>query len=177
MDVVIRPALPTDAKAIALLHFRMWREAYRDLAPEEASCELTEPVRLSRWQGMLAEETSGRAILLADVVGRLAGFGAAGSSSHEAFEGRAEVKFLYVDSTFKRRGIGRILLAELAREMMNFGHNSMALGVVIGNDPAVAFYETMGGTRTGIYMDPDPVWRSENFVYAWDDLPGLVARA
>lgn len=177
MRVTIRSALPADGPAIAALHFRMWRETYRDLAPEDAYQVLTEPVRVSRWQAMLAEEGFGHTILVAQAEGRLAGFGAAGPPSHDAFQGRAEVKFLYVDRAFKRQGIGRILLGALATEMMSFGQRAMALGVVVGNDPAIAFYESMGGRRVGAYTDPGPVWRSENFVYAWDDLEALVARS
>jgi ribosomal protein S18 acetylase RimI-like enzyme len=177
LGIVIRSAQPADAQAIASLHFRMWRETYRDLAPDEARHVLTEAVRLSRWQGMLADERAGRTILVAEADGRVAGFAVAGPSSHEAFQGRAEVNFLYVDSTLKRQGIGRILLAALARDLKSFGHGGMALGVVVGNDPAIAFYESMGGRRVGGYTDPGPVWRSENFVYAWDDLNALAARA
>ncbi|RDI60000.1 GNAT family N-acetyltransferase [Microvirga subterranea] len=177
MNVTIRPARPADGPAIAALHFRMWRETYRDLAPEDAHRVLTEPVRASRWQAMLAGDGLGHTILVAEGEGRLAGFGAAGPSSHDAFEGRAEVKFLYVDRAFKRRGIGRILLGALASDMMGFGYHGIALGVVAGNDPAIAFYESMGGRRVGAYTDPGPVWRSENFVYAWDDLEALVARS
>ncbi len=176
MNVTIRSARPADGTAIAALHFRMWRETYRDLAPEDAHRTLTERVRESRWQAMLAKDGLGHTILVAESEGRLAGFGAAGPSSHEAFQGRAEVKFLYVDRAFKRRGIGRILLGALANEMMSFGHRAIALGVVVGNDPAIVFYESMGGRRVGAYTDPGPVWRSENFVYAWDDLEALVAR-
>ena len=175
MEISIRTAQQADAPAIARLHFHMWRETYRSLAPEAALQVLTETVRLARWQEMLAFERSGRAILLAEIDGRLAGFGVAGPPSHEAFLDRAEVKFLYVDSAFKRLGIGRTLLVELARDIIGLGYGGMALGVVIGNDPAIAFYEAMGGRRAGSYTDPGPVWRSENHIYVWGDLPGLVA--
>jgi ribosomal protein S18 acetylase RimI-like enzyme len=177
MNIVIRSAHPSDAQAIASLHFRMWHETYRDLAPEEVRHVLSEAVRLSRWQGMLADERAGRIILLAEADGQLAGFAAAGPPSHEAFQSRAEVKFLYVGSAFKRQGIGRILLAALARDLKSFGHGGMALGVVVGNDSAIAFYESMGGRRVGTYNDPGPVWRSENFVYVWDDLDAVALRA
>ncbi|WP_230533990.1 GNAT family N-acetyltransferase [Microvirga roseola] len=174
MEVKVRTAQQVDAAAIARLHFSTWRKTYRALAPEAAFRMLTQPVRLSRWQEMLSVEEGGRAMLLAEVEGSLAGFGVAGPSTHRAFLDRAEVKFLYVDSAFKRMGIGRRLLAELARAMVTHGYGSMALGVVIGNDPAIAFYEALGGRRDGTYTDPGPVWRSENYIYIWDDLRGLA---
>lgn len=174
MAIKIRAAQPADAQAIARLHYQTWRETYRDLAPEVAFEVLTESVRLSRWNEMLAQEGSGRVMLLAEADGQVAGFGVAGPSSHDVFQNRAEVKFLYVGAAFKRMGVGRTLLIELARHLMELGYSGMALGVVVGNEPAIAFYEALGGRRGGRYVDPGPVWRSENFVYAWDDLPGLA---
>lgn len=174
MTIKIRSAQQADAQSIARLHFQTWRETYRGLAPAEAYEVLTEPVRLARWQDMLALEENKRAVLVAEAEGQLAGFGVAGPTSHEAFLHRAEVKFLYVGNAFKRMGIGRKLLVQLARHMIEAGYSGMALGVVVGNDPAIAFYESMGGRRAGHYTDPGPVWRSENFVYAWDDLPALI---
>ncbi|MFC4171132.1 GNAT family N-acetyltransferase [Microvirga sp. GCM10011540] len=175
MAINVRPARQVDAQAIARLHYQMWRATYRRLAPESACRTLTEQVRLSRWQDMLALETRGRSILVAEVDGNLAGFGFAGAASHAIFQNRAEVKFLYVGTDYKRMGIGRILLVKLARDMVDFGYSGMALGVVIGNDPAIGFYEAMGGRRVGHYTDPGPIWRSENFVYVWDDLRALLA--
>lgn len=174
MTVTIRSAQHADAQSIARLHYQTWRETYRDLAPEAIFEVMIERVRLSRWQEMLALERRGRTILLAEANGQLAGFGVAGPPSHEVFLNRAEVKFLYVDAAFKRMGIGRNLLIQLARHKMEFGYGGIALGVVVGNDPAIAFYEALGGQRAGRYTDPGPVWRSENFIYAWDDLPWLI---
>ncbi|MGN8138099.1 GNAT family N-acetyltransferase [Paraburkholderia sp. 22099] len=42
------------------------------------------------------------------------GIGAAGRPSESIFDGRGEIKSLYVDPDFKRQGIGRQLLAQLA---------------------------------------------------------------
>ena len=48
--------------------------------------------------------------------------------------------------------------------------------VVVGNAPAIAFYEALGGRKAGAYTDPGPMWRSENLFYVWDDLAPLMAR-
>ena len=91
MTIDIRRAEKTDAQAIARLHYRIWRETYRSLAPEEAYHVLTEAVRLSRWQDILADEKHHLTILLAEANGQLAGFGVAGAPSHGIFENRSEV--------------------------------------------------------------------------------------
>lgn len=174
MEISIRTARHADVPAMARLHFKMWRETYRDLAPEIAFQVQAEPVWLSRWQKIFSRDRSECAMLLGEVKGHLAGFGVAGPPSRTEFLDRAEVRFLYVDSAFKRLGVGRALLVKLARAMINLGYHSMALGVVVGNNPAIKFYEALGGRRAGVYTDSGPVWRSENYLYVWDDLIRLA---
>ncbi|NIX77705.1 GNAT family N-acetyltransferase [Microvirga terricola] len=174
-EVALRRAQQGDAEAIARLHAQVWRETYRHLAPEAAFQALDEAARLSRWRDILAMPSSEKSVLLAEIRGRIAGFGLAGAPSSEAFGSRGEIKFLYVDSACKRQGIGRRLLAALARDLRSFGYASAALGVVVGNDPAIAFYEALGGRPMDRYTDPGPLWRSENIIYAWDDLERLIA--
>jgi len=176
MTITIRLAQKADALPIARLHFYTWRETYRGLAPQTAYDAVTEEVRLARWQSILSNAESERIVMVAEAERQLAGFGAAGPASHDIFQGRAEIKFLYVAAAFNRMGIGRDLLLHLARRMMEAGYNGVGLGVVVGNDPAIAFYERMGGEGAGSYTDPGPVWRSQNYLYVWDDLPALMAQ-
>lgn len=54
-----------------------------------------------------------------------------------------------------------------------WGYSGAALGVVAGNDGAVAFYQALGGRLAGRYLDPGPLWRSENLIFVWDELSEL----
>ncbi|WP_218823732.1 GNAT family N-acetyltransferase [Inquilinus limosus] len=130
--------------------------------------------RQARWETILADPA--QVALVAEVGGALAGFGLAGPPGDPAFGDRGEVKYLYVGSGFARRGLGRRLLAALAAAMARRGYAALGLGVVVGNDPAIAFYEAQGGRRIGAYIDPGPLWRSDNLLYVWDDLIALAAR-
>jgi len=171
----LRPARPDDDAAIARLHAAVWRETYRDLAPAAAYQALDETRHLARWREILGACASGA--LVADLDGVVAGFGLCGPPGDPAFGARGEVKYLYVDRRMARRGLGRRLLLAMAERLHHQGYPGLALGVVVGNDPAIAFYRALGGTMIGRYRDPGPLWRSENLVFAWDDLPGLVARS
>jgi hypothetical protein len=51
---------------------------------------------------------------------------------------------------------------------------SIGLGVVIGNETALNFYQALGAHLVGRYQDPGPLWRSDNLLYAWDDLALLT---
>lgn len=176
MSTLIRPATSADAAPLAHLHAKVWRHTYRDLAPAAAIAALDEAMRLRRWTEILADPAKSWGALVAEIDGRHAGFGLCGAPSEAAFGARGEVKFLYVDTERARRGLGRRLLAAMARLLRDRGYPGLALGVVVGNDPAMAFYDAMGGNRISRYTDSGPVWRSDNLVYAWDDLPSLFSR-
>lgn len=171
----IRDATRADAAAIAGLHTQVWRQTYRELAPAAAIGALDEPRRRETWDDLLAHPRPQQIALVAECDARFAGFGLAGAPGDPAFGGRGEVKYLYVDAALHRRGIGRRLLAELARRLGAQGFAGLALGVVTGNAPAMAFYAALGGRAIGVYDDPGPIWRSRNIVYAWDDLADPAA--
>jgi len=172
MTFTLRTATPADAQTIAALHLAIWRDIYRDLAPPEVFAAMTLAVRLERWHGILAAPS--RATLLVEVNGTLAGFGLCGPPSHPIFGARGEIKNLFVDSAFARRGLGRRLMGEMAAILAARGHAGIGLAVVIGNTQAIAFYESLGGRLAGTYTDPGPLWRSDNLFYVWDDAAALA---
>ena len=173
-DITIGPALVDDVAEIARLHRIIWCDTYRDLAPADVYDALDEEYRRARWADMFANPRRDQRILLARQGDRLVGIGAIGASSEPAFGGRGEIKSLYVDSSIKRQGLGRRLMCEMAREFASMGYSSVGLGVVVGNEPAIAFYSALGGQLVGRYVDPGPLWRSDNLIFAWDDLSVLL---
>ena len=106
---------------------------------------------------------------------RLRAAGSVGGSPTEAAFGRlGEVKYLYVATRCARQGIGRTLLARRAGRLAALGYGGIGLGVVVGNDPALAFYRALGARVAGRYTDPGPLWRSDNHLCVWDDALALA---
>ena len=173
-DIEIRPALTGDVADIARLHRAIWCDTYRDLAPAEVYRILDEDYRRARWADMLATPRRDQRVFLAEQGARLVGIGAIAAASEPAFEGRGEIKSLYIDPSIKRQGLGRRLMRAMMEEFAAMGYSGAALGVVVGNEPAIAFYRALGGQLIGRYTDPGPVWRSDNFIFAWDDLSVLI---
>lgn len=171
--ISIRAADLDDAQAIADFHVKVWRHTYRALAPAQAYAVLDEAYRGKRWKEKLASNDGDQLVLVAQAGERIVGIGAAGAPSEAIFGGRGEIKFLYVDPEFKRRGIGRRLLAQLAAHLTRLQYRGAALSVVKGNDAAIAFYASLNGRFAGEYVDAGPVWRSHNIVMVWDDLTDL----
>ena len=129
-------------------------------------------MRLERWHGILADPS--RTTLLLEVNGTLAGFGLCGPPSHPIFGARGEIKNLFVDRAFARRGIGKRLMGEMAAILVTRGYTGIGLAVVVGNTQAIAFYESLRGRKAGTYTDPGPLWRSDNLFYVWDDAAALT---
>lgn len=176
-DVVLRRAGLADAPAIAALHVTVWRIAFRDLAPPEAFAVLDEPLRCARWTQQLAAPGARQVVLVAERGGRLVGMGAAAPPSEALFGVRGEVKSLFLDPEVQGAGLGRRFMGALARHIDGWGYGGLALGVVAGNEPALGFYSALGGREIGRYVDPGPVWRSENIALGWDGLAGLMEGA
>ncbi|MGF7175596.1 GNAT family N-acetyltransferase [Azospirillum doebereinerae] len=174
--IELRSASLADAGELARIHAGVWRHTYRDLAPEAAIRLLNEDRRRAFWVTLLQDPGPDTALIVATWDGAVAGFALGGPSTEAAFGGRPEVKYLYVDRAHARQGIGRRLLTALGAELFARGATGVGLGVVIGNDPAIAFYEAMGGRLHGRYVDPGPIWRSENLLYVWDDPACLLGR-
>ncbi|MGF6645755.1 ribosomal protein S18 acetylase RimI-like enzyme [Paraburkholderia sp. GAS82] len=173
-EISIRSANIDDAQKIADFHVKVWRHTYRDLAPAEAFAVLNEKFRGAKWKEKLSSNDPSHIVLIAEIDRRMVGIGAAGESSEPIFDGRGEIKFLYVDPDFKRRGIGRQLLAQLAIHLREMHYQGAALSVVKGNELAIAFYEALNGRQVAEYVDPGPIWKSQNIVFAWDDVASLI---
>ncbi len=82
----------------------------------------------------------------------------------------AHVRGMWVDPTYRRRGVGRALLDALTAWAQEHHAERMELGVTEGNDPAIAFYERAGFKDTGrrIPSLPNPALR---FCFMQRDLP------
>jgi ribosomal protein S18 acetylase RimI-like enzyme len=144
------------------------------LATPAAIAALTASHRLKQWRAALAADDPQAATLVAETAGNIVGFVRAAPPQEPLFEGRCEVKYLYVGQDQARRGIGRLLLTLIAQHLQGQGHRALALGVVVGNAPVIKFYEALGGRVIGRYTDPGPLWRSDNLLYAWDELAVLT---
>jgi len=166
-EISIRQGRADEAAALAKLHVDVWRATYRNYTTPEALSLLDEAKRLPYWRAALSTELDGAGVLVAEQGGILLGVISYGSSRHEAFEGRTEIKHFYVTGSAQGRGIGQRLLKPVLDDG-NTARQGVALAVVRQNERARRFYAKMGGVEIGAFTDPGPLWRSENVVVAWD---------
>ena len=106
--------------------------------------------------------------LVAEVDGVPAGCG--GWRAHRAGEGAAELKRMYVEPGFRRRGLSRLLLAELERTAAAAGHTQLVLNSGDRQPEALALYAREGYTPVagyGVYADsPDAVFLGKRLAAA-----------
>lgn len=104
------------------------------------------------------------AFMIAEVDGRPAGCGAWRVHAVRT----VEVKRMYVEPAFRRRGLARVLLAELERSAAAAGHRSVVLNTGLRQPEALALYEAVGYRPVpgyGLYAD------SPTAVFLGRDLP------
>ena len=89
-------------------------------------------------------------------------FGCGGWRAHRAGEGAAELKRMYIEPGFRRRGLSRVLLAELERTAAAAGHTSLLLNSGDRQPEALALYAREGYSPVpgyGFYADsPEAVF-------------------
>lgn len=130
----IRDARPDEAPALAALQRRsadVWDEYRAQLA---ANPDAIEPPHRA-----IAD---GRVRVAADASGRLLGF----SVVLPIRDGRCELDDLFVEPEWMRRGVGRLLVADLTARAAAAGASHVE---VIANPNALAFYERLGFETTG----------------------------
>ena len=158
MDLVIRPAEPRDAAAIAGAHVAAWRVAYRGIVPDDYLDSATfSNARLTGWHARLdagAEHYDPLdTVLVPECNGRAVGFGHVGLETPEAVVPPAEPQHgelygFYLDPSVWGTGVAQALL-DACTDQLRSRFSSASLFVLRDNPRARRFYE-----RNGWAFDP-----------------------
>jgi ribosomal protein S18 acetylase RimI-like enzyme len=178
MPIELRDARRGDELAVAELHVRSWREAYKGLMPEEFLAELDPRDRAGRYTfGDGEGPTTVLALHCEEGIGgdpsltncgevrsgsppipfeRLRGFVTFGESRDSDTRGLGEIYALYVDAGSYGGGVGRVLMAEARGRLVEDGFSEAILWVLRGNTRAGSFYEREGWRRDGASRVENP---------------------
>jgi len=165
----IREASRADAPAIAALHARSWRAAYRGMLSDAYLDGDVGEERAAWWGEALSNPKPGQAVFVAEEGSAIAGFALAYGADDPAWGTRVEA--IHVDRASGRRGIGAALMAHVARWSAD-RHPGLGLWlwVLEPNESARRFYARLGGlpveasTWDGLDGGKVPKWR-----IAWRD--------
>ena len=141
-EPVVRDAVAGDAAALLRIYNREVLESTATLDAEPRTHE--EQVQ---W---LADRSGGRAVVVVEVDGVVAGF-----ASISAFKARAAYRptvenSVYVDRDFQRQGLGRILMEAIIDRARLFGFHSVIARIAQGNPGSIALHESLGYEIVGV---------------------------
>ena len=127
---LIRVAEVQDAAAIAHVHVQSWLTTYKGIVPDEYLATLNEAERVPLWQDWLTRDIS---VLVAENEGKVVGF-AGGGAIREPFRPYdSELYTLYLLEEAQGRGLGRALLAAIAKALVQKHYRSMLVWVLEQN--------------------------------------------
>jgi L-amino acid N-acyltransferase len=157
MSAIIRPADEKDVPAIAAI--------LNDAILHSLATWMHHPFSLEdRYEWFLARRRDNFPILVADVGGVVAGYSAFGP--FRAYDGYARTveHSVYIHRDFRRRGLGRALMAPLMDLARERGDHVMVGAIGLPNDPSVALHAALGFVEVG--RMPEVGWKFD----AWRDL-------
>lgn len=181
MDAMtLRKATQADAASLGALHVASWHETYTGIVPQEMLAGLSVDARTVMWNKILGspDEFGCIAVFIAEDGGRVIGFGSCGKQRDTALTNAGysgEFSAIYVLRSHQGRGVGRSIMAAMARELSAAGHTTACLWVLRENDPARAFYGKLGGVIVGEKVDERPDATLVEDAYGWRDLLFLVS--
>jgi ribosomal protein S18 acetylase RimI-like enzyme len=173
---MIRKAVPEDAEAIARVQVESWHETYTELVPEAVLKAMTDyERRLNMWNRILATENHSSFVALDDDR-KVVGFVNGGRPIDEAPEGYdAELYTIYMLRCQHGKGLGRKLMAAVAKDLQEKGFKALYLWVLPSN-PTRLFYEHLGGI---VLLDKTFEIAGETLserAYGWPDIRSLLVR-
>jgi GNAT superfamily N-acetyltransferase len=176
-DMLLRPAEPEDAMAVARVHVRSWQAAYRTLLPDDYLDQLRPEDRAHSYDfasldplkprtivavepGFPATRHSPTAIELdrkSGAEGLLHGFATTAPSRDLDLPDHGELWALYVDPAQWGRGIGAALVTAARARLFELGFRKAFLWVLAGNVRAERFYQIDQWAPDGVSRT-DSVW-------------------
>jgi ribosomal protein S18 acetylase RimI-like enzyme len=170
-EIQLRRAQPEDADALARVHVQAWREAYSDQIPDVVLSGLDAASRATMWRKAMAGTAR---VQLAILEGEIVGFGASRPQPDPSLPFAGEISAIYVLRRAQRRGLGRMLMAAMASDLLQQGLRSASLWVLETNVPARQFYQTFGGREITRREQERDGFSAVGVAYGWDDLTVLI---
>lgn len=154
--MLLRPAEPQDAMAVARVHVRSWQAAYRTLLPDEYLDRLRPEDRAPAYDFATVDPHKPRAIVAVEE-GLIRGFAATAPSRDPDLPQHGELCALYVDPEQWGRGMGVALVEAARARLAGLGFRHAFLWVLAGNVRAERFYQLDRWARDGITRT-DSMW-------------------
>jgi GNAT superfamily N-acetyltransferase len=155
--MLLRPAEPDDAMAVARVHVRAWQVAYRKLLPDDYLDGLQPEDRAARYTFGGTDPRQPMTTVAVDGQGTIRGFATTCAARDDDVPGYGELAAIHVDPDCWGRGIGVALLTSARAHLLDAGFRRAILWVLVGNVRAERFYAKDGWAPDGLRRT-DVVW-------------------
>ena len=154
--MLLRPAEPSDAHAVARVHVESWQAAYRGLMPAPYLDSLRPEDRASRYD-FATTDPAKPYTLVALVDGVIQGFATTMPSRDPSLPEHGELAALYVHPNHWQHGLGLALIQFARARLEAQGHTHALLWLLDGNQRGARFYERDSWTHDHITRT-ETVW-------------------
>lgn len=156
--MLLRPAQPDDAIAVARVHVRSWQAAYRTLLPDDYLDQLDPEDRAEAYDFATTDPEKPRTIVADDGdASHILGFATTQPSRDPSTGDHGELCALYVDPEQWGRGVGVALIAAARAHLADAGFRNAVLWLLAGNLRGERFYQRDGWASDGVRRT-DTVW-------------------
>jgi ribosomal protein S18 acetylase RimI-like enzyme len=151
---IIRSARLTDAQAIAAVHVSVSRTTYANLLPADTFDQFPVERRAKQWHRTIEmPDSADTAVFVAEDADKaIVGFGCCSRQRSEELAAKGfngEFQSIYILPSAQGRGVGRIIMAEMARYLSSLSISGGSCWTLRDNEGARRFYEALGGEIVG----------------------------
>ena len=163
-SISVRTARRDDAFGIAAVHDASWRSAYRGIIPGLELEKMVERRGPVWWDRAVRQKAC---VLVLERGGEIAGYATTGRNRSRRIQAAGEVYELYLKPDHQGVGLGRRLFESALGALAASGNRSILTWVLEDNEPAIGFYETLGGRIAGRGVERFGVKDLAKRAYRW----------
>ena len=156
--MLLRPAQPPDALAIARVHVRSWQQGYRGLLPDDYLDQLRPEDRAEKYDLSNADPLKPHTIV-ATTGNIIHGFATTCPSHEPDLPNHGELTALYVDPNSWSLGVGVALVTAARAHLVSLGLRQAYLFTLVDNLRAQRFYQKDQWAPDGLRRI-DVVWNT-----------------
>src|SRR6516162_5602424 len=162
--IEIRRAKACDAAAVAEAHDEAWRTAYQGIIPGAELRRLINRRGPAWWDSAIRK---GSRIALLQFGEKVAGYANYGRNRARSLQFDGEIYELYLRPEFQGLGFGRRLFTAARRDLAQSGMKSLVVWALSDNEPAVSFYQALGGRAVARSSEKFGEKTLDKVAYAW----------
>jgi ribosomal protein S18 acetylase RimI-like enzyme len=163
--IEIRRAKSSDATQLAAAHDEAWRTAYQGIIPGPELDKLINRRGAEWWGGAVRKGSRISVLAFGDT---LAGYANYGRNRARSLQYDGEIYELYLRPEFQGLGFGRRLFMAARRDLVQSQMKSMVVWALSDNEPAVGFYQALGGKAVARSSERFGDKTLDKVAYAWN---------